>query len=288
MQRGSLVQMFGPFVEPPEGSDGQPGWRPSGAPPPQPEDLHLETGEGAGLAPRTGRVCETALCSLLGHAAGAAALVVVPVLLSTALPLPSSTVRAFFVDPMMVPAPPPPPPPAPATKVVRKAPPPQPRSDSYFAPIEVPAEIVPEEGLDLTMEGVDGGAGAGVEGGVPGGVVGGVVGGLPDAAPPPKIQPIRVGGNIKKPVKVKHVPPIYPELATQAQIEGLVIIEAQVDERGRVQSTKVLRGVPLLNEAAIEAVRQWVYTPTLINGVPIPIVMTVTVVFNIKDASSTI
>jgi periplasmic protein TonB len=88
----------------------------------------------------------------------------------------------------------------------------------------VPTEIRPGEGLDLG--GIEGGVAGGVEGGVPGGVVGGVVGGLPDAPPPPPVKPVRVGGDVREPRKVRDVAPVYPELAMKAHIEGIVIIEA--------------------------------------------------------------
>ena len=125
----------------------------------------------------------------------------------------------------------------------------------------------------------------GVEGGVPGGVVGGVVGGLPEAPPPPPpppAQPVRVGGNIKAPNKVKHVPPVYPPIAQSARVAGMVIIEAVIGADGRVKDAKVLRSVPLLDQAALDAVKQWVFTPTLLNGVPVPVIMTVTVNFTLQ------
>jgi protein TonB len=151
------------------------------------------------------------------------------------------------------------------------------------APIEVPSEIRPEEGLDL---GVPGGVQGGVEGGVPGGVVGGVVGGLPssDAPPPPEIAPIRVGGHIKPPVKVKDVLPHYPKLAADARVQGTVILECVISPRGTVTDVRVLRGAPLLDDAAVEAVRQWMYTPTLLNGIPVPVIMTVTVHFDLRGS----
>jgi protein TonB len=93
---------------------------------------------------------------------------------------------------------------------------------------------------------------------------------------------VRVGGDIREPRKVLDVPPVYPEYARKALVEGVVILEATVDERGRVSDVKVLRGLPMLDEAAVEAVRQWVYTPTLLDGVPTPVVMTVTVSFRLK------
>jgi len=220
--------------------------------------------------------------SLAIHIAAAVALVIVPLLLADGLPQPGGDIRAFFVEPMAAPPPPPPPPPAAravaATRVVPKTPAAAPAG--FVAPVEIPTEIRPEEGLDLG--GTDGGVAGGVEGGVPGGVVGGVVGGLPDAAPPPPVAPVRVGGDVHEPRKVLDAVPVYPELAANARVEGLVIIEATIDARGRVVNASILRGVPMLNEAALEAVRKWVYTPTLLNGVPTPIIMTVTLTFRLK------
>lgn len=147
----------------------------------------------------------------------------------------------------------------------------------FAAPIEVPEEIRPEEGIDL---GVEGGVPGGVEGGVPGGVVGGVVGGLPEAPPP--VQAVRVGGSIKEPKKLKHVNPVYPDIAKRARVQGIVIMEVTLSPQGKVTDAKVLRGIPLLDQAAIDAVKQWVYTPTLLNGVPVPVIMTVTVNFKLS------
>jgi protein TonB len=147
----------------------------------------------------------------------------------------------------------------------------------FTAPLEVPEQVKPDEGLDL---GVEGGVAGGVEGGVPGGVVGGVVGGLPDAPPP--VQAVRVGGQIKEPKKLKNVPPTYPDIAKQARVQGVVILECTISPQGKVTDVKVLRGIPLLDQAAIDAVKQWVYTPTLLNGVPVPVIMTVTVNFKLS------
>jgi protein TonB len=188
-------------------------------------------------------------------------------------------VKAFFVEPP-APAPPPPPPPPPAAKATIQ-PKVQPKvmdeAPRFTAPIETPDEIKPEEGLDL---GVEGGVPGGVEGGVPGGVVGGVVGGLPDAPPPQ--QAVRVGGNIKEPKQLKRVQPVYPDIAKQARVQGVVILECTISPQGKVTDVKVLRGIPLLDESAKEAVKQWVYTPTLLNGVPVPVIMTVTVNFKLN------
>lgn len=207
------------------------------------------------------------------------AVVVVPLLTAEQLPEPTSAVKAFFVEPAAPPPPPPPPPPpAPKATVTPKVQPkPIEEAPRFTAPVDVPEEIRPEEGIDL---GVEGGVAGGVEGGVPGGVVGGVVGGLPDAPPPG--QAVRVGGQIKEPKKLKGVQPVYPDIAKQARVQGVVILECTISPQGKVTNVTVLRGIPLLDAAAVEAVKQWVYTPTLLNGVPVPVIMTVTVNFKLN------
>ena len=214
------------------------------------------------------------------HALIALLVVIVPILQPADLPEPGSLVKAFFVEPAAAPAPPPPPPPpAPRAAVARVEPPPVVQNASFVAPIETPNEITPEKSsLDF---GVEGGVPGGVEGGVPGGVVGGVVGGLPDA-PPPKVEAVRVGGQVKEPKKLKVVKPVYPEIAKSARVQGIVILECTINPQGKVINITVLRSIPLLDEAAKEAVQQWVYTPTLLNGVPVPVIMTVTVNFNLQ------
>jgi protein TonB len=151
------------------------------------------------------------------------------------------------------------------------------------APIEAPKEIIPEAPAPGPVaEGVPGG----VVGGVPGGAIGGVVGGLPEAPPPPPpppTAPVRVGGNIKPPNKLRDVRPQYPQIAQSARVAGIVIIEATISPQGKVTNARVLRGVPLLNDAALDAVRQWEYTPTMLNGVPVPVIMTVTVNFTLQS-----
>ena len=199
--------------------------------------------------------------------------------------LPEVPTLMAFVAPMPSPAPPPPPPAAPAQAVLTR----QVRATApNAAPIEAPSRIEPETGIER----VEAGVGGGVEGGIPGGIVGGIVGGISEALPPPppsplpaSRRPVRVSGEISPPTLLIRVAPIYPSLAQQAQIQGLVIIEATVDETGRVRETKVLRSVKFLDEAAITAVRQWQYSPLLLNGEAMPFVLTVTVSFRV-DATS--
>ena len=98
-------------------------------------------------------------------------------------------------------------------------------------------------------------------------------------APTPPPAPVRVGGAIKPPAKTKDVRPQYPPDAVSARVQGVVIIEATIGPDGKVQDARVLRSIPMLDGAALDAVRQWEFTPTLLNGVPVPVIMTVTVQF---------
>jgi len=113
-----------------------------------------------------------------------------------------------------------------------------------------------------------------------------VSGGEPVPPPPPPTpsrpkEPVHVGGRIEAPTKLVHANPIYPPIPLAARKEGLVILEALIAEDGTVRDVKVLRRAPLFEESAIAAVRQWRFSPTLLNGEPVPIVMTVTVGFTL-------
>ncbi len=106
----------------------------------------------------------------------------------------------------------------------------------------------------------------------------------PDTLPPPPTptQPIRVGGQVREPRKIRNVDPVYPEVAKRARVQGIVIMEATIGPEGRVTDVRVLRSIPMLDDAALAAVRQWVYEPTLLNGVPVPVLMTVTANFKLR------
>jgi TonB family protein len=91
--------------------------------------------------------------------------------------------------------------------------------------------------------------------------------------------PVRIGGQIKAPTKIKNVNPVYPAIAQSARVTGVVTIEATIGEDGKVVDAKVVRSIPLLDQAALDAVRQWEYMPTLLNGVPVPVLVTVTINF---------
>jgi len=143
------------------------------------------------------------------------------------------------------------------------------------------------EDSGAVVGGVAGGVSGGVAGGVQGGVVGGIVGGapgVPPSLPPPPSgnAPVRVGGNIRQPEKLKDVRPVYPEEAQDARVQGVVILEIVIGTDGKVQDAKILRSIPLFDQAALDAVRQWEYSVTQLNGTPVPVIMMVTVNFTLQ------
>ena len=237
---------------------------------------------------RAQRAVAPSVLSFGAHVIVVAAIIVLPLVLGeVSLPAASEAVHAFFVPPPEVALPPPPPPPpAPAARALKPAPTePRPVTEAKFlAPIEVPEGVQPEEAIDF---GVEGGVPGGVEGGVPGGIVGGVVGGLPDAPPPPAtVAPVRVGGLIRAPKLLNRVTPEYPVVAVAARTSATLILEATVGTDGRVQEVRVLRGQPLFDQSAVDAVKQWRYRPLLLNGVPVPFIVTVTLSFNLVTKES--
>ena len=96
------------------------------------------------------------------------------------------------------------------------------------------------------------------------------------------LEGIRVGGAISEPHKTKDAKPQYPETAKAARIQGVVVLDCLITPEGKVTGVRVLRGIPLLDAAAVEPVRHWEYTPTLIDGKPVPVIMTVTVNFRLR------
>ena len=229
----------------------------------------------------------TAIASMLAHTAIVGVVVAVPLFyLTETLPTPPDML-AFVVA--SAPPPPPPPPPAMPQKVQPAKPKVAPKTDpvsvAMAAPVEAPATIAPERPLDLSEQDFVGG----VEGGVVGGIAGGIVGGLPvmPAPPPPPppppapVKPIRVGGDIERPTLLHRVNPDYPKIAINAKKEGVVILEATVGTDGTVDHVRVLRSEPLLDDAAVDAVKQWRYSPLQLNGRAHPFILTVTVSFNL-------
>ncbi len=102
--------------------------------------------------------------------------------------------------------------------------------------------------------------------------------------PPPapaQRAPVHVGGAITAPTKIHDVAPEYPRMARDARIQGIVIIQATIGMDGRVIDAEILRPVPFIGQAALDAVRQWRFTPTRLNGEPVAVIMTVTVNFRL-------
>jgi protein TonB len=149
-----------------------------------------------------------------------------------------------------------------------------------FAPVAIPEGIV-EEGLGAGGSengipgGVDYGAGEGIAANLLGADLYGLVG-------KPAEPPVAAVGEVKPPRLVRRVEPVYPDIAVQSRVEGIVILEATTDIYGRVTAVRVLRSIGLLDASAIDAVRQWVYEPLLVNGRPRPVTFTVTVTFVLK------
>ena len=193
------------------------------------------------------------------------------------LPTPREVLAFYEPIRMDIKLPPPPPAPRPPTTV----PPSAPAVSANAAPMVPPSAIEPEKSPleEVTT------AGASVVSGVSDGIGAGVVG-LADAAPrlvaePPK-QPPRLHSGMTAPIKTVHVAPVYPDVARQTRTKGVVILEAVIDESGIVTSARVLRGHPLLDQAALDAVGQWKFSPARLNNEVIPVVITVTVNFTLN------
>ena len=214
--------------------------------------------------------------------------------------LPKTTLQTMLIAPPP-PPPPPPPPAAPAPVKIVKVIPRQFDAGKLMAPKNVPKEIaqIKEEELPPATSGavgVVGGVPGGVAGGTPGGVLGGIIGSVPTAAPPPPPPPpvkkegpppppkrITIGGNVQQAKLVRQPKPVYPPLAKQARISGIVHLAAVISANGTIQDLKVISGHPLLIPAALEAVKQWVYQPTLLNGEPVEVQTQIDVNFTLSQ-----
>jgi protein TonB len=214
--------------------------------------------------------------SIAVHGAAAAAVLIIPLAAEVQLPEPAR-LTSRYVNAMPVVVPPAPPPPGrPAI----------PRTTNRGAPLQAPETIEPEKAIPVEP-GYDAGPPAMGAIGSPDGVdVGDLISttrmSVAPPPPPPVREPLPVGGRIREPKKIVDVAPIYPPFAVVAKKEGVVIVQAVIDERGNVVRVKVLRSEPLLDDAAVSAVQRWRYTPTLLNNVPVPVLMTITVRFSLR------
>ena len=221
-----------------------------------------------------GRTWYSLPLTVLVHAVLIALVVIVPLVATDELPaLPEEFTNYVVI------APPEPPPAAPRTprRGAASAPSPSP----HAAPLEAPTGIGPDIGLvpDPELS-----ADAGVPGGLPGIIDGAGLGVQPEAPPPAPqpVTPVRITSDFQRPAKIKDARPVYPEFAMRARVAGMVVLEATIDARGKVVDVRVLRSAPLLDQAAIDAVRQWEFTPTRLNGTAVPVLLTVTVNFTLR------
>ncbi len=227
----------------------------------------------------------TILLSLAIQVVMIGVLVIIPLIYFDALP--GASLSASLVAP-----PPPPPPPPQVVKVAHTAPK-QFIANQLMAPKSVPSKIlmVTEEEAPLSS-GVVGGIPGGMPGGG-GGVLGGIIGGLPAAAPPPPpkaappppkpVGPQRIGGNVQAANLINAVKPVYPPLAKMARQQGTVKFEATISKEGTIEDLKLVSGPPLLVPAAMEAVKQWRYKPTLLNGDAVEVLTTIDVNFSLSN-----
>lgn len=208
--------------------------------------------------------------------------------------LPKAQLLTFLVAP-----PPPPPPPPPAAeqqiaKVVRQI-----QSDllstgGLRTPARIPEKVqmISEEDAPPPMPVVGGGVIGGVPGGVPGGQMGGVIGGIISAtsrlSTAPKFMPatpqrVRISQGVTKGLLIHRVEPPYPTLARAARVQGDVVLKAIIDKNGDIQDLQLISGHPMLVPAAIAAVKQWRYKPYLLNGQPVEVETTITVIFTLSS-----
>ncbi|MGA3211175.1 MAG: energy transducer TonB [Terriglobales bacterium] len=211
-------------------------------------------------------------------------LILLPLIFTDALP------RQEFMSMLVAPPPPPPPPPPPAAAAPVKPVKVETEIDNgkLKTPTKIPDQIkmVKDEEDPSTMAGAGVGVVGGIPGGVPGGQMGGVLGGIISSAPAPvpKIaapQRIRVSGGVAEGKLVHRVQPVYPPLARTARIQGQVILQAIISKTGEITGLKVIQGHPMLQGAALEAVKQWRYEPYLLNGEPVEVDTTITVNFTL-------
>lgn len=150
------------------------------------------------------------------------------------------------------------------------------------APTVAPTGVIAETGLEGAAA-PSAGLIPGVESGPPAAVDGMGLGSVALPPPPQPAPAVRLHAGMKAPQKIVNVDPVYPAIARSARVQGVVILETVLDANGRVETVRVLRSIPLLDQAAVDAVQQWRFTPALLNNEAVPVVMTVTVNFTLQD-----
>jgi protein TonB len=205
--------------------------------------------------------------------------------------LPKAQLLTFLVAP-----PPPPPPPPPAAeqvqKVVKQIQTDLLSSGELRTPTKIPQKVqmIKEEEAPPPMP-ATGGVVGGVPGGIPGGQTGGVIGSIissANLAAVPKFVPvvpqrIRISAGVTRGLLIQRVEPVYPTLAKSARVQGDVVLSAIIDSNGQIKNLQLVSGHPMLVPAAFAAVKQWRYKPYLLNGQPVEVETTITVIFTLTS-----
>jgi periplasmic protein TonB len=207
-------------------------------------------------------------------------LILIPLMFTEALP--KGQLMTFLVAPP--PPPPPPPPPAAAVKVVKV------ETDivnnQLRTPTKIPqkVQILKEDEAPPPSTGVVGGVPGGVPGGQMGGVIGGIISSTPVAVPKMATPTrIRVSQGVTAGMKIHDVTPQYPQMAKIARVQGPVVLAAVIGKDGAIQNLRVVSTAsPLLNQSALDAVKQWKYRPYILNGEPVEVDTTITVNFTLS------
>jgi protein TonB len=204
--------------------------------------------------------------------------------------LPKAQLLTFLVAPP--PPPPPPPPAAEVQRVVRQIQTDMLNTGQLRTPSRIPqrVQMIKEEDAPPPMPSV-GGVVGGVPGGIPGGQLGGVIGGIVNStsnAAVPKFVPVtpqrvRISQGVTKGLLVQKIEPQYPTLARSARVQGDVVLSAVIDTNGQITNLQLVSGHPMLVPAAIAAVKQWRYKPYLLNGQPVEVETTITVIFSLSS-----
>jgi protein TonB len=226
------------------------------------------------------------LISLVVHIVVLSVVLVLPLIFFNALN--TNELLTFLVDPPAPPAPPalPSPPVRPSSRGERFIA----RQDVDIAPAHIPDGILPPDDSQAAIGIEDLLADTGQVSGQAKGMEG-MLDALLQRDPPKLTDPprpkkptlIRVGGVVQQSKRIFMVDPVYPDLARRARVSGTVILEATIDEEGNVSELRILSGHPLLNQAAVEAVKQWKYSPTVLNGEPMMVQAVVTVIFHLRE-----
>ena len=259
-------------------------WGPSAAPRMMFSDSLLEFG------PHRKRKFFATTTSFIFNCVALGLLLIMPLMFTESLP--KAQLLTFLIAP-----PPPPPPPPPAAeavqRVVHQIQTDLMSSGQLRTPSKIPQKVqmIKEDEAPPPMA-ATGGVVGGVPGGIPGGSVGGVIGGIISAtnnlASVPKFVPqtpqrVRISQGVTRGLLIHRVEPTYPALARAARVQGEVVLSALINTNGEIQNLQLVSGHPMLVPDAIAAVKQWRYKPYLLNGQPVEVETTITVIFSLSS-----